>query len=77
MKQHIGNYGAVWGVIPKLFSHQDSIDNLVYLGIDVLKKDGFLNEGDKIVVAGGAKVATNISDEEARANRVMGGILEI
>lgn len=69
--------GAVWNVIPKLFSHQESIDNLVYLGIDTLKKEGFLNKGDKVVIAGGAKVATNLSDEEATTNSVMGGIVEI
>ena len=67
----------MWGVIPKLFPHQDSIDNLVYLGIDTLKKEGFLNIGDKVVVAGGAKVATNLSDEEAKTNTVIGGIVEI
>ncbi len=77
MKQHIGNFGAVWGVIPKLFNHQDSIDSLVYLGIDTLKKEGFLNKGDKVIIAGGAKAATNLSDEEATTNSVMGGIVEI
>ena len=77
MKQHIDSFGAIWGVIPKLFSHQDSIDNLVYLGIDTLKKEGFLNKGDKVIIAGGAKVATNLSDEEATTNKVMGGIVEI
>ena len=50
---------------------------MVYLGIDTLKKEGFLTKGDKAVIAGGAKVATNLSDEEAEANRVMGGIVEI
>ena len=77
MKPHIDSFGAVWGVIPKLFTHQESIDNLVYLGIDKLKQEGFLNKGDKVVIAGGSKVATNLSDEEATINSVMGGIVEI
>ena len=77
MKQHIDSFGAVWGVIPKLFNHQNSIDDLVYLGIDTLKKEGFLTKGDKAIIAGGAKVATNLSDEEVATNRVMGGIIEI
>ena len=51
--------------------------NLVYLGIDTLKKEGFLNKGDKVVIAGGAKAATYLSDEEDTTNSVMGGIVEI
>ena len=77
MLQHIGSYGAVWGITPKLFDKQNSIDDLVHLGIQKLKEEGFLNKGDRVILAGGAKVAANLSDEEASTNRVMGGIVEI
>ena len=77
MKQHIDNFGATWNIIPKLFSHQETIDKLVYLGIDTLKREGFLKKGDKVVIAGGAKVVADLSDEEATINSVMGGIVEI
>ena len=77
MKQHTGSFGAVWNVIPKLFTHQESIDKLVYVGIETLKKEGFLNNGDKVIIAGGAKVAPNLSDDEAKINNVMGGIIEV
>lgn len=69
--------GACWNITPRLFPHQDTIDGLVYLGIDSLKREGILNSGDKVIIAGGAKAAANLSDEEARTNRVMGGIVEI
>ena len=69
--------GAAWNITPKLFPHQDSIDKLVYLGIDTLKKEGFLQKGDKVVIAGGAKVVTDLSDTEADINTVMGGIVQI
>ncbi len=69
--------GACPNITPKLFPHQDSIDSLVYLGIDSLKQEGFLCKGDKVIVAGGAKVATNLSDDEATLNRVVGGVIEI
>lgn len=69
--------GVAWNIIPKLFSHQESIDKLVYLGIDTLKKEGFLQKGDKVVIAGGAKVVTDLSDMEADTNTVMGGIVII
>lgn len=77
MKQHIDNFGVCWNIIPKLFPHQNSIDDLVYIGIDTLKRVGFLKEDDKVIVAGGAKVATNLSDEEAKTNKVIGGIVII
>lgn len=47
------------------------------MGINTLKKEGFLTKGDRVVVAGGAKVVTDLSDEEAKINTVMGGIVEI
>ena len=77
MKLHLDSFGAVWGITPKLFSKQNSIDDLVHLGINKLKEEGFLSKGDKVILAGGAKVATNLSDDEASTNRVMGGIVEI
>ena len=77
MKQPIGSFGAIWNITPKLFNKQNSIDDLVYLGINTLKNEGFLNKGDKVIIAGGAKVATSLSDEEAKINSVMGGIIEI
>ena len=77
MKQHIGNFGAIWSITPKLFDKQNSIDDLVYLGIKKLKEEELLNAGDKVIIAGGAKVATNLSDEEVKTNKVMGGIIEI
>lgn len=67
----------MWGIIPKLFPHQDTIDKLVYLGIDTLKKEGFLKAGDKVVIAGGAKAVTDLGDNEAARNNSMGGIVEI
>ena len=69
--------GLCWGIIPKLFSHQETIDKLVYLGIDTLKHENFLQKGDKVVIAGGAKAVADLSCEEASINSAMGGIVEI
>ena len=77
MKQHIDNFGACWNIIPKLFKHQESIDKLVYVGIDTLKKEGFLSKEDKIVIAGGSKVVADLADYEANTNSIMGGIVII
>lgn len=43
--------GLCFGVIPKLFEPQETIDKLLYKGIEKLKEEGFLQKGDKIVVA--------------------------
>lgn len=77
MRQHIDNFGAAWNIIPKLFPHQETIDKLVYLGIDTLKKEGFLEPGDKVVIAGGAKAVSDLGDYEAAQNDSMGGIVII
>ena len=69
--------GAVWNITPKLFPHQETIDKLVYLGVDTLKREGFLKPGDKVVIAGGAKAVTDLGDNEATRNSSLGGIVEI
>ncbi len=69
--------GLCWNIIPKLFNHQESIDKLVRVGIDTLKKEEFLEKGDTVVIAGGAKAVADLSDSEASANTSMGGIVKI
>ncbi len=69
--------GLCWNIIPKLFPSEGNIDKLVYTGINTLKNEGFLQNGDTVIIAGGAKVAPTLSDEEASVNTVMGGIVRI
>lgn len=76
-KQTYRQLGLCWNIIPKLFPHQENIDKLVYLGINTLKKEEFLQKGDTVVIAGGAKSVTDLSDDEAEINSSMGGIVKI
>ena len=69
--------GLAWGIIPKLFEKQPNIDVLLHKGLDKLREEKFLNKGDKIVIAGGTKVLTDVPTEELEANNVMGGVVEI
>lgn len=69
--------GLCWNIIPKLFPNQETIDQLVSLGITTLKQENFLQKGDAVVIAGGAKAATDLSDSEAEVNSSMGGIVII
>ncbi len=69
--------GLCWGIIPKLFKPQPSIDILLHKGLDQLREEGFLERGDKVVIAGGTKVLTDIPTGELKRNNVMGGVVEI
>ena len=69
--------GLCWNITPKLFDHQESIDKLVYVGIDCLKDEDFLQKDDIVIIAGGAKAVAELSDEEAQVNSSMGGIVKI
>ena len=66
-----------WGIIPKLFEPQPNIDVLLHKGFDKLREENFLKQGDKVVVAGGTKVLTDIPTEELQKNGVIGGVVEI
>ena len=69
--------GLSWGIIPKLFEPQPNIDVLLHKGLNKLKEEGFVNKGDKVVIAGGTKVLTDVPTEELTSNEVMGGVVEI
>lgn len=69
--------GLCWNIIPKLFEPQDSIDELMYVGVNKLMDDKFLLKGDKIVTAGGEKALMNLKPDEVTINSAIGGIIEI
>jgi len=69
--------GLCWGIIPKIFEKQENIDVLLHEGLNKLREEGFLNKGDKVVIAGGTKALTDVTDSEVNQNSVMGGIIEI
>ena len=56
---------------------QENIDKLLHVGLNKLKEEQFLNKGDKIVIAGGTRVLTDLADNEVDMNAVMGGIVVI
>lgn len=69
--------GLCWGITPKLFEPQPNIDVLLHKGLDKLREEKYLNEGDKVVIAGGTKVLTDVPTEELKQNIVMGGVVEV
>ena len=62
----------IWNVYPVLLPKQKTVEELVDKGIEQLKKDGYLEKGDKVVIAGGNKVLPNRDN-----NKAIGGVMEI
>lgn len=55
--------GLCSNIVPKLYTHQSCIDDLIEFGIETLKLEGFLQTGDKILVAGRNKSCTKFRNK--------------
>jgi len=69
--------GLCWNITPKLFKKQRSINDLLKSGIEELKAEGILQEGDIIILAGGHEIVEDLETSSNVLNRVMGGIIKI
>ena len=69
--------GLCWNIEPKIFEKQESIDELLRVGLNSLTQDNSLVKGDKVVIAGGKKALLNLSEEEVTTNSSIGGVVEI
>ena len=69
--------GLCWNITPKLFEPQESIDELLHVGVRALREEKLIQKGDKIVVAGGNKALANLDTCEACLNSAIGGIVEL
>lgn len=69
--------GLCWNIEPKLFKTQESIDELLHVGLNKLIEDKVLEKGDKAVIAGGKKALAKLNEQEATINSSIGGIVEI
>ena len=69
--------GLCWGIIPKFFEKQENIDVLLHKGLNKLMEENFLTKGDKVVIAGGTKVLTDVPTDAVESNNVIGGVVEI
>lgn len=64
--------GLVWNVTPILVTGKSSIDETIEAGIEELKKQEYLEQGDIVVISGGAKILNNSSE-----NQIIDGVLKI
>ena len=60
-----------------MFANVEDIEELVKNAINLLKSQGFLQEGDTILVAGGDKIVKELEPTESKFNKVIGGIVNI
>ena len=66
-----------WGVYPILITEEETVNQLLAKGIKQVKAKGDLQEGDTIVIAGGASVVPSTKDNEDTINRTIGGVLKV
>ena len=69
--------GMCFNIIPKLFKPQESIDELLHIGINELIKENYLKKQDKVLIEGGKKALMNLKPVEVTLNSAIGGIIEI
>ncbi len=62
----------MWNVFPILLPEQKTINDLLEIGIEKLEKDGYLEKGDKVVIAGGSQILPT-----RKNSKTIGGVIEI
>ena len=65
----------VWNVTPILITDKKKPNDVIEAGIQEAKKRGYVQEGDIVVIAGGASILANHGDEAM--NRTIGGVLKV
>lgn len=62
----------MWNVFPILLPDQKTINDLLELGIEKLEEDGYLEKGDRVVIAGGSQILPT-----RKSSKTIGGVIEI
>ena len=62
----------MWNVFPILLPEQKTINDLLELGIEKLEEDGYLEKGDRVVIAGGSQILPT-----RKSSKTIGGVIEI
>ena len=63
---------VAWNVMPILVKDKNSIEETIEEGLEKLKSENVLEKGDTVVLAGGAKILPNATE-----NKVIGGVVRI
>ena len=66
-----------WNVHPFLLPKGNTVNHMLKMGIEKLKEQGKLKEGDAIVIAGGASILKEDETIKDEVNRSIGGVLKL
>ena len=69
--------GLCWSIIPKLYEQENNIDKMLQLGVNDLRNEQYLQNKDKIAIAGGKNILSEFDANELKKNATMGGIIQI
>ena len=64
MKSSYYQLAAAWNITPILVEGEDSVENTVSKGIEILKQKGMLETGDTVVLTGGGKTLYNNKESQ-------------
>ncbi len=62
----------IWNVFPILLPEQKTINDLLEIGLEKLEKDGYVEKGDRVVIAGGSTILPT-----RKSSKTIGGVIEI
>ncbi len=62
----------IWNVIPTLLPEQKTINELMDIGLTKLEEEGYLEKGDRVIIAGGSYMYPT-----REKSKIIGGIVEI
>lgn len=65
----------IWNINAILVPKKESIDDMINAGIRISKENKFIEEGDVIVIAGGASILSG--NKNAQLNKTIGGVLKV
>lgn len=63
-----------WNTTPILIKNKTKPNDIISEGLEEAKKLGFINQGDVVVIAGGASI---LSNHDEAMNRTIGGVLKV
>lgn len=66
-----------WNTTPILIKDKTKPNDIISEGIEEAKKRGYVQEGDIVVIAGGASILSSHDTDSSAMNRTIGGVLKI
>ena len=66
-----------WNTTPILVKDKTKPNDVISEGIEEAKKQGYVQEGDIVVIAGGASILSSHDNSSSAMNRTIGGVLKI